>query len=850
MTDQINFKEIIESLDYGVITLDENLRIIYCNRWIFNATGKQTDQMFNVAIEQVFPELSNSRFLHACIDAIKLGLPAKLSNSFNPSPLPLYQSSFIGDELYRLQQTTVIKPGKDKSNKPICEVYIQDVTPVVSKEFLLKRMASDHEKMAKHHEDEKNHLSLIINNTADAIITFEQGKEIQMSNHTGIELLGYSEKELYSLHFEDLLQPNKETSSDSTEKLRVLLENAINNGITSKTAIATYTYHKNGLEIPVQIKFSRTFMGEQQLIVAILRDTSAQVAADKILKESESRFRNLAKIAPVGIFQTDEKGVLTYTNAMWNNITGLPESSLNESSWYTHISGSFKETIEDNWRDEAANFEQFSVEYCFSREKEPKWVLCQLMEERSETNTVLGYVGTITDITEQRNTRDKIEHLAFYDPLTSLANRRLFKDRLSQSITNVKRTNKRMALLNLDLDEFKRVNDSLGHDAGDQLLVTISKRLTAAVREQDTVARIGGDEFSIILNDLDRPSDAAIVAEKIIESVSKPVSLGSQSITMTFSIGIATAPDDSIEPASLVKNADIAMYSVKERSKNSFNFFTSSMNERAIDRLSLENEIRFAIENREFNVKYQPQLNIETGKIIGAEALARWDHSTRKAISPAEFIPVAENSNLILPLGELMLFDACKGASKLVNKLEDSSNFTLAVNLSTKQLMDKNLVSTIKAALKEADLSPLNLELEITESALMENIGETVKVLNALKEIGVKIAIDDFGTGYSSLNYLKSLPVDRLKIDQSFIFDVMTNQRDRDIVTAIIALAHSLKMEVIAEGIETYEQWKLLKKLKCDFGQGYYISKPTDLSNIIKDCNTKNWVSCKVHSIK
>ncbi|OUS26244.1 hypothetical protein A9Q99_18595 [Gammaproteobacteria bacterium 45_16_T64] len=841
MLGKIDFQQVVDDLDYGVITLDDQLRVLYFNRWMFEVSGKQPDQVLNIPIERVFPQISNSRFVDACRDAIDLRLPTRLSNSFNPSPLPLYQNKCIGDELYRLQQATVIKPSTDNEGSILCEIYVQDVTPIVSKETLLKQMAADHEKLAKQFEEEKDHLSRIINNTADAIITFERGNKIQMCNLTGVKLFGYSQEELNELHFEDLLQPPESSSPHSSEKLRSLLDNAISNGVTSHHAIATYAYRKDGVELPIQIKFSRTSVSDQPLIVAIVRDTSDQASRDKILKESEARFRNLAKIAPVGIFQTDENGVLNYTNQTWNIVTGQPRNTINEDLWFDHVADEDREGVESQWKVETANNEQFVLEYSFVCEDKLKWVLCQLMEELDENGRVLGYVGSITDISEQRKTQAKIEHLAFYDPLTSLANRRLFKDRLARSIAALKRGKKRMALLSLDLDEFKRVNDSLGHDAGDQLLTTIADRLSETVREEDTVARLGGDEFSIILNDIERSSDAAIVAQKVIDAVTKSISLGQQSITMTVSIGITIAPDDGREPAELVKNADMAMYSVKEVNKNSFNFFSASMNKKASDRLSLENDIRGAVLNKEFFVKYQPQLDIDSGNIIGAEALARWNHDVRGMVPPCDFIPVAESSNLILSLGELMLYDACKGANRLINRLGNPKDFTLAVNLSAKQLMDKKLVHTIQKAVQTAGIYPEQLELEITESALMQNIGEAVKVLNSLKGYGVKIAIDDFGTGYSSLSYLRTLPVDRLKIDQSFIFDLMNNQRDKDLVTAIVAMAHSLKMEVIAEGIETFDQWQFLKSLQCDFGQGYYISKPTGVNEIVKACDSYIW---------
>ncbi|GAB4256393.1 EAL domain-containing protein [Thermincola ferriacetica] len=427
------------------------------------------------------------------------------------------------------------------------------------------------------------------------------------------------------------------------------------------------------------------------------------------------------------------------------------------------------------------------------------------------------------DITERKMAEEAIKHQAYHDPLTGLPNRILFKDRLTQTLAQAKRSKQMLALMFLDLDRFKNINDTLGHATGDQFLQGISKRLTGCIRSGDTVARLGGDEFTLLLPQINHVEDAIKVAQKIIDTFKKPWILGGHEFYITTSIGIALYPNDGEDAETLMKHADTAMYRAKERGNN-YQLYSPSMNEKAINRLEMEGALRKALEREEFTVYYQPQINTDTGEIIGMEALVRWRHPERGIIPPADFIALAEETGLILPLGEWVLRTACRQNKKW--QMAGYPPLRVTVNLSASQFQQQDLADRVSRILKETGLDPQWLELEITESIAMKDVAFTIKTLRQLRDMGIKIAIDDFGTGYSSLSYLKQIPSHTLKIDKSFVRDIAKNTEDGSIASAIIAMAQNLKLKVIAEGVETEEQLAFLKKQKCDEIQGFLFGKP------------------------
>ncbi len=427
------------------------------------------------------------------------------------------------------------------------------------------------------------------------------------------------------------------------------------------------------------------------------------------------------------------------------------------------------------------------------------------------------------EITERKRAEEQLEDMAHYDPLTGLPNRRLFMDLLTQALARARRTDRLVALLFLDLNRFKLVNDSLGHAVGDMLLKAVTERLTNSLRTSDTVARLGGDEFTVILEDLSSSEDAARIAQKILEAVVPPMTLEDHEIFVSASIGIALYPADSLDGEGLINIADTAMYAAKQQG-GAFQFYSADMNTRAFERLTLETALRYALKRQEFLLHYQPLVDLHTDHPVGIEALVRWQHPVRGLLGPDKFIPLAEETGLIIPLGAWVLRTACAQT-----KLWQEQGFPLrrvAVNLSRRQFEQKNLVQTVWQVLKDTGLDPACLELELTESLLIQDTEGTIAMLQALNAMGIRISIDDFGSEYSSLGYLKRLPISTLKIDQSFVRDIAVNPNDASITKAIISLAHCLSLNVVAEGVETEGQATYLRSQQCNEMQGYYFSRP------------------------
>ena len=437
---------------------------------------------------------------------------------------------------------------------------------------------------------------------------------------------------------------------------------------------------------------------------------------------------------------------------------------------------------------------------------------------------VTGAVMVFHDVSATRALSGRMLHLAQHDALTDLPNRVLFSERLTEAIAAAHRYRRKLAVLFLDLDRFKHVNDSLGHLIADRVLQSVASRLHARVRATDTVARQGGDEFVILLSEVTHAQDAGVSAEKILQSVRTLHRIDQHDLHLTASIGIATYPDDGTDAETLLRNADLAMYHAKEGGRNNYQFFTEDMNRRALERQSLDVDLRLALENREFELYYQPKVTLATGAITAVEALIRWHHPQRGLVSPAEFIPVAEACGVIVPIGQWVMREACRQTRAW--KDAGLPPVRIAINVSPRELREKHFVATVRAILKETGLEPGCLELELTETFLMQDATITATVLQALKHLGVTLALDDFGTGYSSLTHLQRFPIDTLKIDRSFVRDVATDVGDANIVNAMIRMGASLDMRVVAEGVETRDQLVFLQEHGCPEAQGYHLGRP------------------------
>jgi diguanylate cyclase (GGDEF)-like protein len=442
------------------------------------------------------------------------------------------------------------------------------------------------------------------------------------------------------------------------------------------------------------------------------------------------------------------------------------------------------------------------------------------------------------DVSTERTLSAKMARLAQYDVLTNLPNRSLFDDRMRQAATLARRNGKRVAVLFVDVDRLKDINDSLGHGIGDALLQSVAARLLGSVRASDTVSRRGGDEFVLLLGELERPETAGVIAGKILAAIGEPHYVGEHVVHVTASIGISMFPDDASEPEGLIQAADAAMYHAKESGRGTFQFFTREMNVRLLRRRHMEGSIRQALVNGQFVLHYQPIINLGTSAIVGMEALVRWQHPSRGLLQPAEFIAVAEECGLILPIGRWVLGEACRQAQAWQD--EGHRPRLMAVNVSASEFRSTGFLDHVSAVLRETGLDPKYLELEVTESGLMARAEATTEVLRALKGLGVRLAVDDFGTGYSSLSYLSRFPIDTLKIDRSFVQGMTMGGHDASIIHAIIGMGRSLKQCVVAEGIETEQQLRMLQGYDCGEGQGYYFSRPVaapELAELLrKDC--------------
>ena len=563
----------------------------------------------------------------------------------------------------------------------------------------------------------------------------------------------------------------------------------------------------------------------EQCLLSLLADVTERRRAVEQLRESERRFADVVDAAGEYVWETDVTGHYIFVSERIERVLGYTAAEMLGKEAYDFMPPEEMARLEQ-WFDSRQNpgtpirnLEYISI----TRDGRQIWQQVSGVPIFNATGERIGFRGTGMDITERKLAEQRIEELATRDALTQLPNRRLLTDRLSQGILAAQRSAGLIAVLFIDLDRFKTINDSLGHAAGDELLRVVAERLQQLMRKGDTLARIGGDEFVVVLEALRVPEDAGAVAQKIIATLSEPYAIAGNMLTTSASVGISVFPGDAPDGPTLVRNADMAMYFAKEHGRRNYQYYSEEMNARAVEKLTMESTLRRAIEREEFELYYHPKFNLSDGRLAGVEALVRWNHPELGVVGPGRFIPVTEETGLIVPLGEWVLRRACQQCHDWAQTFRRS--IPMAVNLSVGQF-NKGLTRAVRDALAAADLQPTSLELEITESMLMKNVDENIEVLRRLSDLGVAIAIDDFGTGYSSLAYLRRFHVDTLKIDQSFVRDVDTNLDDAAIIEAIVALGHSLKLTVVAEGVETAEQKRQLFELDCDQCQGFLFGPP------------------------
>ncbi|WP_083794118.1 sensor domain-containing protein [Crocosphaera chwakensis] len=548
------------------------------------------------------------------------------------------------------------------------------------------------------------------------------------------------------------------------------------------------------------------------------------------LKQSKESFQKAIINAPLPIMIHAEDGEILQINDIFTELTGYTHDEIPTiDTWLEKAYGKRQNIIRpviNHLYDLETKIDE--GEFVIDTSDEKQKILnfnSAPLEQLSDGRRVV--ISMAIDVTERKKAEEKLRHNALHDTLTKLPNRLLFIDRLNQSIERIKRhPTYSFAVLFIDLDRFKLINDSLGHIIGDRVLIQIATKLTSCVRSLDTVARIGGDEFIILLNDLESKIKAIHIAERILETLKLPIIIEQRNIVISASIGIAFNSQNNEEADDIIRNADLAMYKAKEQGKARYMIFDSVMYAQAQKRLELETNLRIGLEKQEFIVYYQPIISLVDKKLVGFEALVRWQHPQKGLIPPNEFIPVSEDTKLIIPIGEWVLLESCRQLATWQQKYPECSMLKMSINLSIKQLKNNTFVSKIEKILDQTGLNGNSLKLEITESILMENILELRDILRQIKSLGIELSIDDFGTGYSSLSYLHNLPVDNLKIDRSFVIEMNQSEGNYRIIETIITLAHQLGLSVIAEGIETEQDLQTLRDLQCEFGQGYLFSKP------------------------
>jgi diguanylate cyclase (GGDEF)-like protein/PAS domain S-box-containing protein len=638
-------------------------------------------------------------------------------------------------------------------------------------------------------------------------------------NDAAVDRYGYSRDEFLAMTIKDI-RPR--------EDVPALLEN-VSRTISPLDRAGTWRHlTKDGTVFDVEItSHALLFAGTPSRLV-MANDVTERKRAEEGLRGAEERFHSAFENAPIGMSLVDLDGRFIQVNRAFSDITGYEGAELlgKSSQSITHPED-LESDLQHLRRMAAGEIDHYQIETRFLHSAgHPVWTRVSRSLVRGNEGEPLHLVSQVEDITQRKQSDLMLTHMALHDSLTGLPNRTLALDRLSLALARTERHPFSVAVLFLDLDRFKVINDSLGHNLGDQLLVAVAARLREAVRPSDTVARIGGDEFVVVCEDITGVEDAARIAERIAHALTRPFDLEDDEVLLATSVGIALSSGPGDTPETLLRDADAAMYRAKESGRNRYEVFDSSMRVQAVERLDMEQALRRALGRSEFRLFYQPVLDMETGTVVGVEALLRWDHPERGLLRPAEFISLAEETGLILPIGTWALQEACRQAQIWREADPDQPPLTIAVNLSARQLAQPDVADMVAEALESTGTDPGQVWLEITESVLTGETDVTVGALRALKALGVRLSVDDFGTGYSSLLYLKRFPVDTLKVDRSFVAGLGTNADDTAIVAGVVGLAQTLGLTAIAEGVETEKQRAALQALGCDLAQGYLFGYP------------------------
>ena len=657
-------------------------------------------------------------------------------------------------------------------------------------------------------------------------ITSLTGQYMQV-NEKYCDIIGYSEAELLLMSVRDTQGAADQLESQGFRGS--MLSGQTESGYRERQVVRK---DKSTLWISVGMTLVRDDAGKPLHFMSVVQDISVRKRMDAELRESREQFEQLADHIPQVFWISDAAHQQTvYISPACERLLGYDAQTLRENPRLL-VRG-----VHPDDRRELRDARQEMIEEGYDQtyrvikpDGSIRWVHDRAFPVRDARGKIHRYAGIAEDITDRKSSEERLDTLVHYDALTGLPNRTLLHDRLRQSLAQAERVQRQVGVMFIDVDHFKKINDTLGHEFGDLLLQRAARHMSEAVRSDDTVGRLGGDEFAVILNTLSHGEDATRVAQKIMAEFDKPLHIGGTELHITVSIGITLYPDDGADAGTLLKNADIALYSAKNAGRNAFKFYNAEMDARSLELLRIENSLRHALIRNEFELVYQPKASVITGGITGFEALLRWRHPERGIVMPSEFIPLLEDSGLILPVGEWVLETVCAQLQAWSRESDDMADAHVAINISARQFASKDLAQRFQVIVEKYQVDPRRIELEITESALMIDPEAARRTLDYLKALGMKLSIDDFGTGYSSLAYLKRFPLDTLKIDASFVRDVTSDADDANITRTVIAMAHNLRLNVVAEGVETAEQLAFLAEHGCDLYQGYYLSRPLSTS--------------------